>query len=122
MSSFATLRTTYRSISNFGIRILPMVKDDKLDKVKLLESAVKEIQDKYGEGSIMKLGEAKRVDVDAIPTGSFSLDADSTNFILQVHTSPLCLFFQTCPPPKTQEYLDRLPAQTGHQNFRIDQL
>src|SRR3989338_5366249 len=75
MSSFATLRTTYRSISNFGIRILPMVKDDKLDKVKLLESAVKEIQDKYGEGSIMKLGEAKRVDVDAIPTGSFSLDA-----------------------------------------------
>jgi len=52
-----------------------MVKDDKLDKVKLLESAVKEIQDKYGEGSIMKLGEAKRVDVDAIPTGSFSLDA-----------------------------------------------
>lgn len=49
-------------------------KDEKLDKVKLLESAVKEIQDKYGEGSIMKLGDAKRVDVDAIPTGAFSLD------------------------------------------------
>ena len=49
-------------------------KDDRLDKSKLLESAVKEIQDKYGEGSIMKLGEAKRVDVDVIPTGSFSLD------------------------------------------------
>jgi len=51
------------------------MKEEKLDKIKLLESAVKEIQDKYGEGSIMKLGEAKRVDVDAIPTGSFSLDA-----------------------------------------------
>ncbi|MBI2121544.1 MAG: recombinase RecA [Candidatus Sungbacteria bacterium] len=51
------------------------MKEDKLDKIKLLESAVKEIQEKYGEGSIMKLGEAKRVDVDAIPTGSFLLDA-----------------------------------------------
>ena len=51
------------------------MKEEKLDKIKLLEAAVKEIQDKYGEGSIMKLGEAKRVDVDAIPTGSFSLDA-----------------------------------------------
>ncbi len=51
------------------------MKDEKLDKIKLLESAVKEIQDKYGEGAIMKLGEARRVDVDAIPTGAFSLDA-----------------------------------------------
>ena len=40
----------------------------------MLESAVKDIQDKYGEGAIMKLGEAKKVDVDAIPTGSISLD------------------------------------------------
>ncbi len=52
-----------------------MPKDEKLDKTKLLEAAVKEIQDKYGEGSIMKLGDAKRVDVDTIPTGAFSLDA-----------------------------------------------
>jgi len=51
------------------------MKDDKLDKSKLLEAAVKEIQDKYGEGAIMKLGEARKVDVDVIPTGSFSLDA-----------------------------------------------
>ncbi len=36
--------------------------------------AVKEIQEKYGEGSIMKLGDAKKVDVDVIPTGSISLD------------------------------------------------
>ncbi|PIR70381.1 MAG: recombinase RecA [Candidatus Niyogibacteria bacterium CG10_big_fil_rev_8_21_14_0_10_42_19] len=39
-----------------------------------LESAIKEIQAKYGEGSIMKLGDAPRVDVDVIPTGSFALD------------------------------------------------
>src|SRR3989338_1744582 len=50
-------------------------KDDKLDKAKMLEAAVKGIQEKYGEGSIMKLGEAPRVNVDAIPTGSFMLDA-----------------------------------------------
>ena len=52
-------------------------KDDKekLDKVKLLESTVKEIREKYGEGAIMKLGDARRVDVDVIPTGSMALDA-----------------------------------------------
>lgn len=51
-------------------------KDDKekLDKTKLLESTVKEIQEKFGEGAIMKLGEARRVDVDVIPTGSLALD------------------------------------------------
>jgi len=52
-----------------------MVKEDKLDKIKLLESAVKDIQDKYGEGAIMKLGEVRKVDVDVIPTGTISLDA-----------------------------------------------
>lgn len=47
---------------------------EKLDKTKLLEVAVKEIQDKYGEGAIMKLGAARKMDVDVIPTGSFALD------------------------------------------------
>jgi len=46
----------------------------KDEKQKALETAVEEIKDKFGEGAIMKLGEAKRVDVDAIPTGSISLD------------------------------------------------
>lgn len=50
-------------------------KNDKLDKLKLLDAAVKEIREKYGEGSIMKLGDAPKVDVDSIPTGSFSLDS-----------------------------------------------
>ncbi|HDH03996.1 MAG TPA: recombinase RecA [Candidatus Campbellbacteria bacterium] len=39
-----------------------------------VENAIHEIKAKYGEGSIMKLGEAKKVDVDAIPTGSLGLD------------------------------------------------
>ena len=39
-----------------------------------VDAAIKDIQAKYGEGAIMKLGEARRVDVDVIPTGSLSLD------------------------------------------------
>ena len=45
-----------------------------LDRARLVDTAVKEIKEKYGEGAIMKLGEARRVDVDVIPTGSISLD------------------------------------------------
>ena len=41
---------------------------------KSVELAVKEIQQKYGDGSIMRLGDARKVDVDVIPTGSISLD------------------------------------------------
>jgi len=51
------------------------IKTEKQDgRQKGVDLAVKEIQDKYGEGSIMKLGDAKKVDVDAISTGSISLD------------------------------------------------
>ncbi|KKS64100.1 MAG: Protein RecA [Parcubacteria group bacterium GW2011_GWC1_43_12] len=46
----------------------------KTEKQKALEIAVDEIKEKFGDGSIMKLGEARRVNVDAIPTGSISLD------------------------------------------------
>ncbi|HRY52659.1 MAG TPA: recombinase RecA [Candidatus Portnoybacteria bacterium] len=44
------------------------------EKNKALKTAIDEIKEKFGEGSIMKLGEAERVNVDAIPTGSISLD------------------------------------------------
>ncbi len=59
-----------------------MVKDKKEKEAKKISDgssssvdlAVKEIREKYGEGSIMKLGDAPKVDVDAISTGSISLD------------------------------------------------
>lgn len=51
-----------------------MKKDDTNKKAKALEDTVEDIKQRFGEGSIMKLGEAKRVDVDTIPTGSISLD------------------------------------------------
>ena len=41
---------------------------------KAVDLAIQEIQQKYGDGSIMKLGEARKVDVDVIPSGSISLD------------------------------------------------
>ena len=39
-----------------------------------IDKLMEELKAKYGDGVIMKLGEAKRVDVDVIPTGSLSLD------------------------------------------------
>jgi len=44
------------------------------DKSKVLEETVSELKQRFGEGSIMKLGEVAKVDVDVIPTGSVSLD------------------------------------------------
>lgn len=44
------------------------------DKKKALETAVAQIERAYGKGSIMRLGEDVGVAVDAIPTGSLSLD------------------------------------------------
>ncbi|MFY9493362.1 MAG: recombinase RecA [Minisyncoccia bacterium] len=41
---------------------------------KALQETVKEIKERFGEGSIMVLGQAQKVDVDAIPTGAISLD------------------------------------------------
>lgn len=39
-----------------------------------VSKAIEEIKKQYGDGSIMRLGEARRVDVDSVPTGSISLD------------------------------------------------
>lgn len=58
-----------------------MVKKQKIEKEKKsirhdknVDLTVQEIQQKYGEGSIMRLGQVRKVDVDVIPTGSISLD------------------------------------------------
>ena len=44
--------------------------EEKNDLEKFLES----MQEKFGEGAIMKLGDVKKVNVDIVSTGSFSLD------------------------------------------------
>ncbi|MBI2592861.1 MAG: recombinase RecA [Candidatus Colwellbacteria bacterium] len=39
-----------------------------------IESLMDSLRTKFGEGAVMKLDEVRRVDVDVIPSGSFSLD------------------------------------------------
>ncbi len=48
----------------------------KVEKVgvKNLDSVIDEIREKFGDGMIMKLGDVRKVDIAAIPTGSISLD------------------------------------------------
>ncbi|HRY28018.1 MAG TPA: recombinase RecA [Candidatus Moranbacteria bacterium] len=41
---------------------------------KEVDKLVEDIQEKFGEGMIMKLGDVRHVDVESIPTGSISLD------------------------------------------------
>ena len=53
------------------------IKEKIEDRTKILEETVSEIKQRFGESSIMKLGEARKVDVDVIPTGSVSLDIAS---------------------------------------------
>ena len=43
-------------------------------EVKNIDSLIKDLQGKFGDGAVMRLGDAKKVSVDTIPTGSFSLD------------------------------------------------
>ncbi len=48
--------------------------DDGEGKGKALGLAVDQIEKQFGKGAIMKLGEAHKIDVECIPTGSLSLD------------------------------------------------
>ncbi len=43
-------------------------------KLKAAQEAINQIRDRFGDTSIMKLGDAKRMVVDAVPTGCLSLD------------------------------------------------
>lgn len=45
-----------------------------IDKQKALEAALHQIEKQFGKGAVMRLGENTAMQVDAIPTGSLSLD------------------------------------------------
>jgi len=49
-------------------------REAKNDDGSILENTLKSIQTKFGEGAIMKLGNAPKVDINTIPTGSIGLD------------------------------------------------
>ena len=48
--------------------------EENLEKRKALEAAMGQIEKQFGKGSVMKLGEFKAMEVEAIPTGALSLD------------------------------------------------
>ena len=48
--------------------------NDKSEKAKALDVAMSQIEKEFGKGSVMKLGEFKTMNVEAIPTGALSLD------------------------------------------------
>lgn len=54
--------------------LAPAVRQDNDAKKAVLDKAVGDIIKRYGDGSIMRLGEAHSMIVDAIPTGALSLD------------------------------------------------
>lgn len=57
------------------LNIENMVKKSlQTERAKAAALAVEQIKERFGDGSIMLLSEARKVDVDVIPTGSISLD------------------------------------------------
>ncbi len=44
------------------------------EKKQALEMAMGQIEKQFGKGSVMKLGEFKAMNIEAIPTGALSLD------------------------------------------------
>ena len=53
---------------------LKLVEDKGMDKSKALETALGQIERNFGKGSIMRLGEQRAMDIEALSTGSLSLD------------------------------------------------
>ncbi len=49
-------------------------KENLNEKMQAAMAAMDQIKTKFGDGAIMKFGEARKVDVDAVPTGCLSLD------------------------------------------------
>ncbi|MFA5358694.1 MAG: recombinase RecA [Patescibacteria group bacterium] len=48
--------------------------DNQANRQHLAEEAIDQIRQRFGDGSIMKLGEAKAMQVDVVPTGCLSID------------------------------------------------
>ena len=61
----ANIKSQERKDTNMG---------ENAEKRKALEVAMNQIEKQFGKGSVMKLGEFKAMEVEAIPTGALSLD------------------------------------------------
>ena len=45
-----------------------------VEKTKALDAVISQIEKTFGKGSVMKLGQKPKLDIDALPTGSLGLD------------------------------------------------
>ena len=61
-------------MSKANLKVVDDKKMDNSEKAKALDKAMSQIEQTYGKGSIMKLGQRTAMDVEAISTGSLSLD------------------------------------------------
>ncbi len=59
---------------NMAGAALKLVEDKGMDKSKALETALGQIERNFGKGSIMRLGKNTAMDIEALSTGSLSLD------------------------------------------------
>ncbi len=48
--------------------------NEQKEKQKVIEHAIEQIRERFGDGSIMRLGEAKRMEVDCVSSGALSID------------------------------------------------
>ena len=48
--------------------------EDKKEKQKALDAAISQIDQNYGKGSVMRLGQSRVLDIESISTGSLGLD------------------------------------------------
>lgn len=53
---------------------LRLVEGTSMDKTKALDAALSQIERAFGKGSIMRLGQKSALEIEAVPTGSISLD------------------------------------------------
>ena len=51
-----------------------MVSTATTEREKAIEQALNQIERRFGKGAIMRMGEAAKVQVEVIPTGSIALD------------------------------------------------
>ena len=55
-------------------KAVPLAQQTKEEKRKALETAIQQLEKTYGAGAVMRLGQSQTLNVEAIPTGSMTLD------------------------------------------------
>ena len=55
-------------------KAVPLSAQTKEEKKKALETAIQQLEKTYGAGAVMRLGQTQTLNVEAIPTGSMTLD------------------------------------------------